>query len=54
MKIALIYISPNRTTEIITAKLCGELGRFIEIEKINLGKRKFHDIEDIDPSIFKI
>ncbi|MEA3423477.1 MAG: hypothetical protein U9Q80_06770, partial [Bacillota bacterium] len=53
MKIALIYISPNKTTGIITAKLCDELGRFGEIEKINLGDEKFHNIEDIDPAIFK-
>ena len=53
MKIALIYISPNKTTEIITNKLSNELERFSTIKKINLGDKKFHNIDDIDPVIFK-
>ena len=52
MKIALLYISPNKTTEIITAKLCDELERFCEVKKINLGNEEFHNIDDIDTSIF--
>lgn len=53
MKIAVVYISPNKTTEIITAKLCDELERFGEIKRINLGDKEFHNIDDIDVAIFK-
>jgi len=53
MKIALVYISPNKTTEIITAKLCNELRKFSAIKKVNLGDEKFHNIDDINTTIFK-
>ena len=54
MKIILIYISPNKTTQMITKELFNILSKDNhQVIELNIGKGANRDYKNIDPNIFK-
>lgn len=54
MKVVLVYISPNRTTQMITAELIKLFSKDMhEVVELNLGKSANRDFKSIDAKLFE-